>query len=185
MARYFLLLVPVLLSGCFLPPALIIASYAADGVSYSETGKSVEDHGLSAATGEDCAMLRIVRGHAICRPEAPDDAASNKSAPNKVMPNKAIPVATSAQSQTVAIAARGWPPHRYLVLGSFSDEARATQFAAGISAVQIKVEPAYAAGKHLYRVIAGPLRDDQITFVKERYSNRPGAHIWEIADLSR
>ena len=62
MLRYFLVLFPVLLSGCGLPPAVMIASYAADGVSYVATGKSVSDHGISAVTGRDCAVWRIVKG---------------------------------------------------------------------------------------------------------------------------
>ncbi len=37
----------ILLSGCVLPPAITLASIAADFASYGETGKTVSDHGLS------------------------------------------------------------------------------------------------------------------------------------------
>src|SRR5215470_10860729 len=66
MQRYFWALMPALLSGCALPPAVMIASYAADGVSYVATGKSVSDHGISEVTGRDCALLRVIRGRPIC-----------------------------------------------------------------------------------------------------------------------
>ncbi len=54
----------LLVSGCAafaIPPALSIASYAVDGISYVATGKSVTDHMLSSIVGEDCAMWRLVK----------------------------------------------------------------------------------------------------------------------------
>jgi hypothetical protein len=63
------LLVPFLLAGCALPPALTIASLAADGVSYFATGKSTTDHALSAIAEEDCALVRAVKEEAICVPK--------------------------------------------------------------------------------------------------------------------
>jgi hypothetical protein len=63
------LLVPFLLAGCALPPALTIASLAADGVSYVATGKSTTDHALSAIAEEDCALVRAVKEEAICVPK--------------------------------------------------------------------------------------------------------------------
>ena len=71
MGRYLLVLMPILLGGCALPPAIVIGSYAADGVSYIATGKSMTDHGLTAVTGRDCALLRpIFHGKAICEDKA-------------------------------------------------------------------------------------------------------------------
>ena len=61
-----------LLSGCAflaIPPAVTIASYAADGISYIFTGKSVTDHALSSLAGEDCAMWRMIRLENPCRPK--------------------------------------------------------------------------------------------------------------------
>ena len=65
MKRSLLVLFPILLSGCALPPAVMIASYAADGISYIATGKSVSDHGISAVTGRDCEVRHIIKGKAI------------------------------------------------------------------------------------------------------------------------
>ena len=51
-----------------MPPAVSLASLAADGVSYVTTGKSVSDHGISVATGNDCALMRpVFTGKAMCR----------------------------------------------------------------------------------------------------------------------
>lgn len=55
-----------LLSACAIPLPLTIASYAADGVSAMATGKTLSDHALSAATGEDCALWRVFDEREIC-----------------------------------------------------------------------------------------------------------------------
>ena len=57
------------LAGCGLvPPAVSAVSLAADAVSYAFSGKSVSDHGLSMVMSEDCAMLKLVEGEAMCKP---------------------------------------------------------------------------------------------------------------------
>ncbi|MDH3240815.1 MAG: hypothetical protein OEO83_09120 [Alphaproteobacteria bacterium] len=65
----FILVVPFLLAGCAVPPALTLASLAADGVSYVATGKSTTDHAISAIAQEDCALVRAVKEEAICVPK--------------------------------------------------------------------------------------------------------------------
>ncbi len=69
MRRIAIFLAPFLLAGCALPPAVTLASLAADGVSYAATGKSTTDHAISAIAQEDCALLRAVKEEAICRPD--------------------------------------------------------------------------------------------------------------------
>lgn len=54
-------------SACALPPAIAIASYAATGISFLTSGKSVSDHALSAMVEKDCALFRVVMGDDICR----------------------------------------------------------------------------------------------------------------------
>jgi len=62
------------LSGCALPPAIQITSWALDGISYIATKKSATDHGLSIIAQKDCAMLRVVLGpKELCR-DFDDDA---------------------------------------------------------------------------------------------------------------
>ena len=60
-------LVTLPLAGCFLPPVISLASLALDIGSFAATGKTVADHGISAAAQEDCALLRVFDG-GICRP---------------------------------------------------------------------------------------------------------------------
>jgi hypothetical protein len=55
------------LAGCVaIPPAVSIASWAINGVSYLASGKSVSDHAISAVLEQDCAMWRILKGDPIC-----------------------------------------------------------------------------------------------------------------------
>lgn len=56
-----------LLSGCAAPSAFQLASYAADGVSYSMTDKSVTDHLISEVSAKDCALGRMFDGEDICK----------------------------------------------------------------------------------------------------------------------
>jgi hypothetical protein len=67
--RSFAVLFCTALAGCaFVPPAVSAVSFAADAVSYAFSGKSVSDHGLSMVMKQDCAMLKLVEGEAICKP---------------------------------------------------------------------------------------------------------------------
>lgn len=62
----------LLLAGCAIPPAVSIAtSTAADGVLLASTGKTGMDHGLSFASGRDCAVWRAFDGIEICK-DAPE-----------------------------------------------------------------------------------------------------------------
>jgi hypothetical protein len=64
-----LLLSAAALGGCGLvPPAVSLASFAADAFSYAVSGKSVSDHGLSMVMKEDCAVLNFLQGEAVCAP---------------------------------------------------------------------------------------------------------------------
>lgn len=64
----------LLLAGCGLPPAVVIASYAIDGVSYLTTGKSVTDHALSAVAQQDCALHRVITDSGnVCSQTLSDD----------------------------------------------------------------------------------------------------------------
>ncbi|MHB1217995.1 MAG: SPOR domain-containing protein [Alphaproteobacteria bacterium] len=55
------------LGGCVAIPAGITAASAAfDGMSYAATGKAPHDHALSAVTGEDCAVWRVVKEKPVC-----------------------------------------------------------------------------------------------------------------------
>jgi hypothetical protein len=61
----------VLLSGCAMPAAFTVASFALDAGSYAMSGKTLTDQGLSLAMEEDCAMVRLLDEDGICQ-EQPD-----------------------------------------------------------------------------------------------------------------
>ncbi|MCZ6863022.1 MAG: SPOR domain-containing protein [Alphaproteobacteria bacterium] len=72
-----------LLDGCAalaIPPALTAASYATDGVSYLATDKTITDHMLSDALGQNCAVWRILRGRSICKDFTPEEVAARAKA---------------------------------------------------------------------------------------------------------
>jgi hypothetical protein len=65
--RLLIIVCPLFVGACALPLPLQIAAWAADGISYLMTSKSMSDHGLSAAVGRDCAVYRAVTEGAVCR----------------------------------------------------------------------------------------------------------------------
>lgn len=58
----------LILSGCSVTPAVDAVSLGVGGVSYIFTGKGVVDHTTSAATGRDCAWIRVTSGRSPCVP---------------------------------------------------------------------------------------------------------------------
>lgn len=60
-------LLMVAIGGCVAVPAAVTGVSAAfDGMSYVATGKAPHDHALSAVTGEDCAVWRVVKERPVC-----------------------------------------------------------------------------------------------------------------------
>lgn len=90
----------LLLGGCALPVPLQIASWAADGISFVMTKKSLTDHGLSMVAQKDCALLRAVVEGNVCR----DDDAATMIADASQGGADAVPVATDALVVTPATA---------------------------------------------------------------------------------
>lgn len=171
MQRYLWVLAPALLSGCGLPPAVMIASYAADGVSYVATGKSVSDHGISEVTGRDCAVFRIIKGESVCK-DTPTQRAN--PAPVEVGQQATLP-----PDAAPPMAAAGH--HHYLVLGSFADAHNAERLAAGHDDRRVTV--ATVDGRLTHRVIAGPLNDQEAARLQQRLAHQEQPPAWEIASL--
>lgn len=67
----------VILSGCSVSPAVDAVSLTVDGVSFLVTGKGMTDHAISAASGQDCAWFRVVKGQSPCVPHD-DDVAGDR-----------------------------------------------------------------------------------------------------------
>ena len=65
--RFMPLVVFIPLTGCALPPAIAIASYAADGMLLLTSGKTSSDHLLSMAEKRDCAVWRVVKNEPVCQ----------------------------------------------------------------------------------------------------------------------
>lgn len=155
----FLALAALLPAGCALPPAVTLASLAADGVSYAATGKSVSDHGISAATGNDCALMRpVFTGKAMCQ----IDTARGKDVPVEVGR------AAVARPGGPALASLGPAKDRYVQVGSFRDEQNAARAATRYAGLKADVRPVDAGGVRYYRVRVGPLSAAEESALKAR-----------------
>jgi len=96
----------VLAGGCALPVPLQIASWAASGLSYATTGKSLSDHAVSAVADEDCALHRIALGKHICVPIETDGTAIARNIPATNTPKSAEPTKRLRDSM-IALAETG------------------------------------------------------------------------------
>jgi hypothetical protein len=176
---------PLLLSGCFVPPGVAVASYAADGASYATTGKSITDHGVSTVKNEDCATYRVFVGGTICKdPKHPDPAAplvqhgggspalpataakptssgviAAATPPAEVGPRPAAP---PAAIEALPVAA---PIAHYFSVGTFADRRRAELYARRYAAYNPQLLSTRLAGHDLVRVVLGPLDDGQMTYL--------------------
>ena len=206
MRRYLLLALPMLASGCALPPALVIASYGADGLSYLSSGKSLEDHGISTVLDKDCALHRFVVDEPVCTTYDPPNpgflfAQATPALPQTGQPAAGVaPPVESAPPQRVAptAAAPSPPPppqappapihdagaHRYLVLGSFGTRENAVRFANGLGETGIAVVPAAVGGRTVYRVVAGPMAPTKVASLRTRFAGKTTEPAWEVASLS-
>jgi len=64
--RLGVVLLPLFLAGCGLPPAVTIASLIIDAVSLAVSEKTVADHAISEIAQKDCAMWRGFTGDELC-----------------------------------------------------------------------------------------------------------------------
>jgi SPOR domain len=152
-----LLLLPLLAAGCAVPPAVTVASFAADGVSYVATGKSVTDHGISAATGHDCALLRpVLDDKPVC--DTTETAAA-----------KLVPVEYGAPAPPPARA--DIPRDQYVVVGSFLDPANAARAVARYAPMKASIVDVEIQGRHFHRVVVGPLSTDEAAGLKLRLAS--------------
>ena len=125
MRRSAVLVLPLLLSGCALPPIVGAVAYLADGVSYVGTGKSVSDHALSTVMNEDCATWRLLMGELICR--GPNDKGKKNfiavAAATTVYPGETPDAGTSVQPVMVAEAPKSAEPMTAARLASIAPAA--------------------------------------------------------------
>jgi len=149
------------LGGC-LPPAVAVASYAADGASYAASGKSLSDHGISLAKSNDCATWHFIVGRAVCEdpkhpvPTAPLEEHRRDGSVRRAggAPPESLPEAPAA---TVG---------SYLAIGSFADRANAERLAQRYSAYHPRIVGATVGGRDLARVVLGPLDATQLASLR-------------------
>jgi hypothetical protein len=136
------------LGGC-LPPAVTVASYAADAASYVVSDKSLSDHGLSAVKGEDCATWHFFVGRAVC-----EDAANPlpTAALDEHRRDGSIKHADAGTRQKAGGKAR-----TFVAVGSFAERANADRLAGRYAAYNPRIVAATIDGKPLLRVVLGPL----------------------------
>ncbi len=68
--RWTILSLPLFLGGCFVPLPLTIASLSLSGAAYIDSGKTMPEHALSAATSKDCSLFRAIGGNGpVCQDE--------------------------------------------------------------------------------------------------------------------
>lgn len=149
-----LLCLALALDGCALPPALMVASYSADVVSYSATGKTVTDHAYSAVARSDCSFMRILHRKPICVDE-PNQAqeAQMASAPSALPATAFVPVAAHGA---------------YVTVGSFLEAANAERAIARYAAFHPVIQTVTVRGQHFHRVVAGPLSPGEAGALKEK-----------------
>jgi hypothetical protein len=188
--RFLFVLAPILLSGCAIPPALSIASYVLDGVSYAATGKSISDHGISAAAGRDCAVWRLIKGENPCKgdPTERADPAPVEEGEQATLPTGepalVVASATPSSPSMVAAAPTQQPRQRYLVLGSYDDRGSAAEIAAQFSDTTVTVFELRVDGRVAHRVVAGPLTDTEVAELRGELSGHDGQRAWEVNQLA-
>lgn len=67
MKRLALLALPVLVSGCVLPPAAAVSVVALQGISVFTMGKTLPDQVITAVAAQDCTLFRLARFEPVCR----------------------------------------------------------------------------------------------------------------------
>lgn len=206
MRFYWVAPMPILfLAGCVnIPPILAVASYAADGISFVASGKSVSDHGISYITGQDCAVWRVVKGESVCHDPV---LVASATVPRSSDEGRSAPVAAAASAEVReaelrlnaglsreplkttppgAHQATPKPPvtaaidGRYLVLGSFVTEAGARSLAHRHSGSREIVAQATVGGRNYYRLLAGPLGAEEMKEARSRALSAGIRDAWVI-----
>ena len=96
---------PLILSGCFLPTPISLATFGLDAVSYAVSGKTVTDHGISLAMGQDCALIGLLEGE-VCDDQPAYELADASAILEPLPTSQQIALATSSDPQVYASARR-------------------------------------------------------------------------------
>jgi cell division septation protein DedD len=146
------------LGGCALPPAVALASYSADIVSYAASGKTVTDHLYSAAARSDCSFIRVLHAKPICV----DAPAASAPATETAAVDRPQPTLV----ETPGVQARD----TYVTLGSFLDSANAERTVAKYADFHPAIVAVVLNQRHFHRVVAGPLSTGEAATLRTRMS---------------
>lgn len=183
------LALPVALGGCGAPVAFQVASLAADGISYMATGKSLFDHGLSAATEQDCAMLRVVTEGAPCRDEemalaeaepdpAPEDTLADAPPARRPEPVQVAELAAVQAPEPAPVPAEGKAgADRYLIIASVPSRAGAEKMARKHDGTVLQAE---VKGRPTYRVAVGPFSPEDLRKAGQRLETAGIRDAWPL-----
>ncbi len=143
------LVVPLLVGACVLPLPLQVASMVLDGVSYLATQKSLSDHGLSAISGKDCALLRTLTLDPICR--------ERTSGTDVAFVEDWEKTGQEVKTSTVTAGDAPADGRLFYVLGSFDQPNNARELAKLIPDLEPSLLATRAGDKKSYHVIVGPI----------------------------
>lgn len=155
----FCFLVPaLLLGGCALPPAIMVASYSADIVSYAATGKTVTDHAYSAVARSDCSFVRILHDKPICVDEPSAALETQVARAGEVSkPDRSAPARDPVGARTA-----------YVQIGSFHDPANAERARTHYADYHAVIVSAHVHGQTFHRLVAGPLTTGEAASLKQK-----------------
>jgi len=169
--RRYTLVVPFILglglSGCAIPPALSIASYFIDIVTYVATGKGPSENIASALIGQDCGLWHLIQGKDICI-DYPEQDVSAGTSPYGGSRSAAV-------DQT----------HRFVVIGTFEDPATAQDLAARLDGVNLTILEVEMSGGPVHQVIAGPLNEEGLMALRQRLAEPNKLPARELGELAR
>ncbi len=164
--RYLALLAAIGLAGCGAEPAATLARVAIDGATLAITGKSINGHGLSAITGQDCDLVRSLSSEPVCRPNGKsynDTTVTSgvvepgQSALWTVYGGEAARGSVELDIPRTPAFAEHERPQPYVVAASFRDENDAHHAATRLRGLPAVVSRIDIAGQVFHRVVVGPV----------------------------
>ncbi|NQV46306.1 MAG: SPOR domain-containing protein [Rhodospirillaceae bacterium] len=189
----------MLLAGCAVPIPLQVVSWAADGVSFLTTDKSLADHGISALAQKDCALWRGFKGEDICTTDETGSNTTTIAALAPVSPDSGspsldvekVPDAPGSVSAPAHIKERVlisglhvWSTRNdadlYYVIGSFRNRDNARRLVQNNPALGPAVMALRLNDEEIYRVAVGPFSMDDKASVRRAIGDSGFKEAWQV-----